>query len=85
MKYIIQAMLLLMLTPRFSIRLGTFNVNGKMPSQDLAAWVRGSVVSPSLMERGLLPTVKEISPLSLGEVVKDPFDPPRTPQGGLCN
>ncbi len=26
----------------YSIRLGTFNVNGKTPSQDLAAWVRGS-------------------------------------------
>lgn len=24
------------------IRLGTFNVNGKMPTQDLSAWVQGS-------------------------------------------
>lgn len=26
---------------RISIRIGTFNVNGKLPSQDLASWIRG--------------------------------------------
>ncbi|KAJ3724182.1 DNase I-like protein [Lentinula guzmanii] len=59
------------------IRLGTFNVNGKMPTQDLAAWVRGSTKNaPSVasIQHSLLPPVSEISPLSLGEVVKDPYD-----------
>ncbi|KAJ4479376.1 DNase I-like protein [Lentinula aciculospora] len=61
----------------FSLRLGTFNVNGKMPTQDLAAWLRGGTPNARTersLEHGLLPAVKGISPLSLGEVVKDPFD-----------
>ncbi|KAJ3741434.1 DNase I-like protein [Lentinula detonsa] len=62
---------------RLNIRLGTFNVNGKMPTQDLAAWVRGSTKNaPNVasIQHSLLPPVSEISPLSLGEVVKDPYD-----------
>ncbi|KAJ3862319.1 DNase I-like protein [Lentinula novae-zelandiae] len=65
-----------------SLRLGTFNVNGKMPTQDLAAWVRGSNTTARLeSSNGFLPAVKEISPLSLGEVVKDPFDSQRDGEG----
>ncbi|KAJ3794881.1 DNase I-like protein [Lentinula aff. detonsa] len=62
---------------RLNIRLGTFNVNGKMPTQDLAAWVRGSTKNApnaASIQHGFLPAVNEISPLSLGEVVKDPYD-----------
>ncbi|KAJ3980467.1 DNase I-like protein [Lentinula detonsa] len=62
---------------RLNIRLGTFNVNGKMPTQDLAAWVKGSTTNaPNVasIQHSLLPPVSEISPLSLGEVVKDPYD-----------
>lgn len=73
-----------MLIRLFSFRLGTFNVNGKMPSQDLATWVRGSTVGKSPVEPGFLPTVKEISPLSMGEVVKDPFESQGVFQGGFC-
>ncbi|KAJ3814924.1 DNase I-like protein [Lentinula aff. lateritia] len=63
---------------RLNLRLGTFNVNGKMPTQDLAAWVRGGTTTARLeSSNGFLPAVKEISPLSLGEVVKDPFDSQR--------
>ncbi|KAI3614190.1 oculocerebrorenal syndrome of lowe [Moniliophthora roreri] len=58
---------------RLSIRIGTFNVNGKMPSQDLAAWVRGSVESSS-KSSSTLPPLKDISPLSMGEVAKNPID-----------
>ncbi|KXN92908.1 Inositol polyphosphate 5-phosphatase OCRL-1 [Leucoagaricus sp. SymC.cos] len=31
---------------KLSIRLGTFNVNGKMPSQDLSSWIQGTTASP---------------------------------------
>lgn len=27
------------------LRIGTFNVNGKMPSQDLSAWIQGTSLS----------------------------------------
>ncbi|KAL6304662.1 DNase I-like protein [Sparassis latifolia] len=52
------------------IRTGTFNVNGKMPSQDLSVWVQGRMLGVT----ELIPPLAEISPLSLGEVVKDPMD-----------
>lgn len=45
-----------------------------MPSQDLAGWVRGRTTNGNSVPDGPLPTVKEISPLSTGEVVKDVFD-----------
>ncbi|KAI0752588.1 DNase I-like protein [Daedaleopsis nitida] len=53
------------------IRVGTFNVNGKFPSQDLSAWVRREVPRPS---SAFIPPLKEISPLSLGEHQADPID-----------
>ncbi|KAF8909683.1 Endonuclease/exonuclease/phosphatase [Gymnopilus junonius] len=43
---------------------GTFNVNGKMPSQDLSAWVQPAYAPP----------VKNVSPISLVEVARNPFD-----------
>ncbi|KAK7680400.1 hypothetical protein QCA50_016640 [Cerrena zonata] len=45
------------------IRIGTFNVNGKLPSQDLSPWLRGASTPPHH-----LPPVKQVSPLSLGEI-----------------
>ncbi|KAJ8488584.1 hypothetical protein ONZ51_g3464 [Trametes cubensis] len=54
-----------------AIRIGTFNVNGKMPSQDLSAWVRGQVGRSGST---FIPPLKEISPLSIGEVQKDPLE-----------
>ncbi|KAJ4491922.1 hypothetical protein C8J55DRAFT_449055 [Lentinula edodes] len=69
-----------------NLRLGTFNVNGKMPTQDLAAWVRGGTTTARLeSSNGFLPAVKEISPLSLGEVVKDPFDSQRDGEAARSN
>ncbi|KAK1220132.1 hypothetical protein PQX77_017122 [Marasmius sp. AFHP31] len=58
---------------RLKVRIGTFNVNGKMPSQDLTTWVRGATSSGGNRD-AVLPPVKELSPLSLGEVNKDPLD-----------
>ena len=52
-----------------SLRLGTFNVNGKLPSQDLFAWIQGSTTFSAS-----LPPLKKLSPLSLGENEKNPFD-----------
>lgn len=45
-----------------SLRVGTFNVNGKMPAQDLSPWLRGENPHDQF-----LPPLKEISPLSLSE------------------
>ena len=45
------------------IRLGTFNVNGNLPSQDLGVWIRGSDHGADK----LLPTLKKISEITLGE------------------
>ncbi|KJA23929.1 hypothetical protein HYPSUDRAFT_136984 [Hypholoma sublateritium FD-334 SS-4] len=76
---------------RLSLRLGTFNVNGKMPSQDLSPWVRRSVnlgdhnAGPGGgNSRPELPPMKNMSPLSLGGVARNPFNwgvhvTPRTP------
>ncbi|KAJ7612324.1 hypothetical protein DFH06DRAFT_1345073 [Mycena polygramma] len=55
------------------VRIGTFNVNGNLPSQDLSSWV-GGVANPNY-----IPPLQEISPLSMGEVVKNPFDSPGVP------
>ncbi|KAH7876930.1 uncharacterized protein C8R40DRAFT_1248743 [Lentinula edodes] len=71
---------------RLNLRLGTFNVNGKMPTQDLAAWVRGGTTTARIeSSNDFLPAVKAISPLSLGEVVKDPFDSQRDGEATRSN
>lgn len=56
----------LILLPR--IRLGTFNVNDKMPNQDLSSWVRGD--QDASLQKEFIPPLKEISPLSIGDCVK---------------
>ncbi|KAF9653656.1 DNase I-like protein [Thelephora ganbajun] len=45
------------------IRLGTFNVNGKLPTQDLGAWVRGIHYNANK----LIPPLKKFSEITLGE------------------
>ncbi|KAJ6493027.1 DNase I-like protein [Mycena sanguinolenta] len=55
------------------IRIGTFNVNGNPPSQDLSSWVGGNV---NQTRDTFIPPLKEISPLSIGEVAKNPFEDP---------
>jgi len=45
------------------IRLGTFNVNGKMPTQDLGAWVR---VSDHDVDK-LIPPLEKLPEITLGE------------------
>ncbi|KAJ7742592.1 DNase I-like protein [Mycena metata] len=62
---------------RLKVRIGTFNVNGNLPSQDLSSWVGGSAVT-----RGsgfTISPLKELSPLSIGDVTKDPFDDSNAP------
>ncbi|PIL28841.1 hypothetical protein GSI_08887 [Ganoderma sinense ZZ0214-1] len=50
---------------QLKVRVGTFNVNGNLPSQDLSAWVRGQIDQPA---SGPVPPPKEttLSPL-IGE------------------
>ena len=45
------------------IRLGTFNVNGKLPTQDLGEWVRGSDQDANK----LMPPLKKLPEITLGE------------------
>ena len=45
------------------IRIGTFNVNGKLPSQDLSPWVR-----PQHRQGTILPPHKPIPPLSISDL-----------------
>lgn len=57
---------------RLSIRLGTFNVNGKEPSQDLSSWIQGNDTNAHDLKT--IPPLKDISPLSMGEVARNPLD-----------
>ncbi|KAH6908708.1 Endonuclease/exonuclease/phosphatase [Coprinopsis sp. MPI-PUGE-AT-0042] len=71
---------------KLRIRIGTFNVNGKNPSQDLSSWVQGGVTlgtnSQTQTATTGLPQIATVSPLSIGEItsagVRDeevnPFD-----------
>ncbi|KAF7795709.1 hypothetical protein EIP86_006874 [Pleurotus ostreatoroseus] len=47
------------------LRIGTFNVNGKLPSQDLSGWV-----GRSHNRDKYIPPLLALSPLAVGEVVK---------------
>ncbi|KAL4243376.1 inositol 1,4,5-trisphosphate 5-phosphatase type II family protein [Abortiporus biennis] len=55
-------------SPKFTlkIRLGTFNVNGKLPSQDLSPWVGGRNSA-----RPMIPPLDDVSPLSIGDIGKN--------------
>ncbi|KAK0454454.1 DNase I-like protein [Armillaria borealis] len=57
---------------RLSIRLGTFNVNGKAPSQDLSSWIQGN--DANVHDLKTIPPLKDISPLSMGEIARNPLD-----------
>ena len=67
------------------IRIGTFNVNGKLPSQDLSSWVQGG---SSPVPTTDLPQIATVSPLSIGEITSgggkdaevNPFDTTTTRQ-----
>ncbi|KAJ7111389.1 Endonuclease/exonuclease/phosphatase [Mycena epipterygia] len=54
------------------VRIGTFNVNGNLPSQDLSSWIGGSARSQA--NPAFIPPLKDISPFSVAEVTKDPFE-----------
>ncbi|EGO01156.1 hypothetical protein SERLA73DRAFT_50363 [Serpula lacrymans var. lacrymans S7.3] len=57
-------------SPRFRLRIGTFNVNGKNPSQDLSAWVRGGI-SRQKGGKSFIPPVAPVSPF---ELFSDPIN-----------
>ncbi|KAJ6625186.1 DNase I-like protein [Mycena sp. CBHHK59/15] len=54
-------------THQLSVRIGTFNVNGNLPSQDLSSWIRNGTSA-------FIPLLQDISPLSIGEVARDRFE-----------
>ncbi|EGO27036.1 hypothetical protein SERLADRAFT_491670 [Serpula lacrymans var. lacrymans S7.9] len=56
--------------PLFRLRIGTFNVNGKNPSQDLSAWVRGGI-SRQKGGKSFIPPVAPVSPF---ELFSDPIN-----------
>jgi inositol polyphosphate 5-phosphatase INPP5B/F len=48
-------------------------VNGKLPSQDLSGWISGHAYDDRKISQqweALIPPLKEISPLSIGETIK---------------
>ncbi|KAI1792704.1 DNase I-like protein [Ganoderma leucocontextum] len=53
---------------QLKIRIGTFNVNGNLPSQDLSAWVRGQTHQSG---SGPIPPLKETVPLQTTIAPKD--------------
>ncbi|KIY46375.1 DNase I-like protein [Fistulina hepatica ATCC 64428] len=55
---------------RLKIRVGTFNVNGKNPSQDLSAWLG----SQDAVNVPFSPPANQLSTLSVGDADRDPFD-----------
>ncbi|KAF4603303.1 hypothetical protein EYR38_003716 [Pleurotus pulmonarius] len=56
-------------TYRLTLRVGTFNVNGKPPLDDLAVWTRGPESFASK-----LPPLENLSPLSIGLSERPPSD-----------
>ena len=57
------------------LRIGTFNVNGKLPSQDLAAWVQSQVKGRSGVENTtLIPPLPEVSPLKVEDPTSSPLE-----------
>lgn len=61
-----------------SVRIGTFNVNGKMPSQDLSSWIQGTSSSNSVKF-----DISSQSP-SLNIVSSMIPDSTRSSSAGLC-
>lgn len=52
------------------IRVGTFNVNGKSPTQDLSTWLGNEPPSShgnNNEQKHFVPPLRELSPLSLSE------------------
>ncbi|KAF5384263.1 hypothetical protein D9615_003430 [Tricholomella constricta] len=66
---------------RLKVRLGTFNVNGKFPSQDLSGWIRSSVPASDVTVNISLP--KETSSSSLGEITINPLGAHNAPINAL--
>lgn len=52
----------------YRVRIGTFNVNGKLPSQDLSPWIR-----PQRQRGTTLPPLKAVSPLSVSALYKGDY------------
>lgn len=59
-KFPLITLVMLLICNGDSVRVGTFNVNGKMPPQDLSPWLRDD----NLHEQ-FIPPLEELSPLSL--------------------
>ena len=56
----------------YRLKIGTFNVNGKIPSQDLSQWIRPQNSKPPTNVTMTLPPIKNISPFTLtNEDVQD--------------
>ncbi|KAJ7700407.1 Endonuclease/exonuclease/phosphatase [Mycena rosella] len=60
-------------THELRVRIGTFNVNGNLPSQDLSSWLGTSAPSA---KTAFIPPLAEVSPFSVAEPAGDPFEDP---------
>jgi hypothetical protein len=68
LRYVFQLLAYIMHMICFRIRIGTLNVNDKMPTQDLSSWVRVGLAN---VTKKAIPPSKKISPLWLGEFEKE--------------
>jgi phosphatidylinositol-bisphosphatase len=60
---------------KISLRLGTFNVNGKLPSQDLSSWIQGISASISQAhDEGAFPPSNETAAATSHQVSTSPRD-----------
>jgi phosphatidylinositol-bisphosphatase len=65
---------------KIRLKLGTFNVNGVLPSQDLSSWLgRSHSTSSNSDETSFLPPLPSISPLTLND------EPKTLSQGSLAD
>lgn len=57
------------------VRIGTFNVNGKLPSQDLAMWVQGQISGASNPKGPqYIPPLPDVSPFKVEDPTSSPLD-----------
>ncbi|KAF7289711.1 DNase I-like protein [Mycena indigotica] len=71
---------------RLSIRIGTFNVNGNLPSQDLSLWLGAQPLQP-YQSQGIVTMAPALPPLltDLGKIARSDFEEVMTPATAMTD
>ncbi|KAG6895750.1 hypothetical protein C0992_012868 [Termitomyces sp. T32_za158] len=56
---------------KLKIRIGTFNVNGRLPSQDLSSWVSNQMPTSSSVNANLISLSAGVSPTTIGGLTEN--------------